>query len=170
MREPQHPVSPEFEKSRDALGAWREQQLAALTQKEQEEYDRIRTEGEKKKDLKAKELQETRNQRITEDKRHRLQSRQDLAYRMLPTKPLKEKRATELARNAITARDARTLADLHQETRKAQDQFLKNRDHQRPAPPEQNNQPLSAAFRRAAQQKAKHELSREDKERGGRER
>lgn len=72
MKEPQHPARPAFYKAADAEEAWRQQQLAALTETQQKIYDQARQKAEEREKAKETELAERRQADIQERMRNKL--------------------------------------------------------------------------------------------------
>lgn len=160
MKPPDHPVRPPFEKATDALSAWREQQKALLKEQERDHYNRIIGDRKKEQEEKARELDNTKQQRIQEEKRRQLIAQRNLVLEMFRSRAAKERQAEEAAKRIVHTRDLSTIQTIAHQTLQAGDQFLKDREQER------KKEKLKEAFRRAAAQKA----HRRDKYRGGRER
>jgi hypothetical protein len=72
MREPRHPVGPAFEKAANAMEAWRQQQIVALTETQRALYEQARRKSEERAEAKQKELAERRQSDIRERTQRKL--------------------------------------------------------------------------------------------------
>lgn len=131
MKEPQHPLGTAFDKAGDPMEAWRQQQIAALTDQQREAYDRIARDEERKKEAKAKELEARKQHHIDEEKRKLLLSKRDLALRMLPTRPMKERRAEEMAKAIVEQRNTADIERVAHEGRETLDSHLRQAEQER---------------------------------------
>ena len=131
MKEPQHPLGTAFDKAGDPMEAWRQQQIAALTDQQRQAYDRIARDEERKKEAKAKELEARKQHHIVEEKRKLLLSKRDLALRMLPTRPMKERRAEEMAKAIVEQRNTADIERVAHEGRETLDSHLRQSEQER---------------------------------------
>src|SRR5271156_5391430 len=117
MKDPQHPVSPAFEKAADKLAGWRKQQIAALTPEQRQEFNRVDREQKQNERQHSSEFYENRYGLIEEEKRHILREKPAPALRMLPGRMLKDSWAHHLAKGVVDARheaERKTMLEDHQ--------------------------------------------------------
>jgi hypothetical protein len=131
VKEPEHRPVPAFEQARDERSAWREKQKTLLSEEQRARYDALRQEAQDKQDLRKKELEDTRAQRINDEKNRLLQHRPHLALRMLPLLPVKERIARNMATHTIKTGDAAELGRLENDEHKRTDKFLEKTEQDR---------------------------------------
>jgi hypothetical protein len=165
VKEPKHRPGPAFEQARDKQSAWREKQKTLLSEEERVRYDALRQEAQDKYDLRSKELEATRPQRINDEKNRRLLHHPDLALRMLPLPPVKEYIAKTRARHTIKVRDAAELGGLEYQEQERADQFLQKTELDRQRH-EYQRADLTGYFRDLSDRRDRER----DRDRGGRER
>lgn len=72
MKTPEHPLGPAFEKAADAIEAWRQQQIAALTDEQRRIFEDVRRKADERQKAKAKELAARRQADIEAKMRKKL--------------------------------------------------------------------------------------------------
>jgi len=72
METPRHPIGPAFAKAADATEAWRQQQIAALTDEQRRIFEDARHKAEEREKAKAKDLEKRKQADIQEAIRNRL--------------------------------------------------------------------------------------------------
>lgn len=160
MKTPDRPVKPDFEKASDAVSAWREQQKALLNEQERQTYEQIVLEKKQEETARARELATTRHQRLQDEKQRQLLFRKTLTLDMIrSTKRVSEREAEAAAKEIVHANDTATIQALADQTTKAGDQFLQEREQQR------TSQRLERAFQRAAATKTHREKGDKGRER-----
>lgn len=80
MKLPEHPAGPAFEKAADAQEAWRQQQVAALTETQRHIYEQARREAKRREEAKAKELAQRRDDEIRAHTRRKLIEAQSIEF------------------------------------------------------------------------------------------
>lgn len=125
MNTPKHTPKTAFEKSREALIGWREQQKAILSKEERQKFIKILWERKKEIRQKAKELYDSREQRTIEEKRRLLLQNNKPVLQMFRSKAKSEKLAAKEARQNVRAQDTRTLRQFRKDTFEKADQFLR---------------------------------------------
>lgn len=78
MKTPEHPAGPAFEKAADAPEAWRQQQIAAMTETQRGLYERACRRAEDKEKAKATELEKRKQADIQERMRQKLLAKPQL--------------------------------------------------------------------------------------------
>jgi hypothetical protein len=122
---------PSFNRAANALAAWREQQKAALTERQREKYRKLEQEIRDREQRDIKELAKKRQRLIEEEKRRLMARRPGLDLRMGPVRPLMEARAEYMARRTIRARQGVELRALKSQGEKALDDYLTRAQQER---------------------------------------
>jgi hypothetical protein len=121
---PKHPVGPAFDQAAERATAWRKAQEAALDQEQKKEYERMQRLQNAQLRAHEDKFQEELNERIDEEKRKLLLHKPEPALRMLPGRPLKERRAEYLATQNVTARHEAERTGLEQKFEQERDGYL----------------------------------------------
>ena len=152
MKEAKHPVGPAFDHAREKEEAWRQQQIAALTQDQAREYDRRVKDEQKKLETEKQRIEAGKPQQIKAEKDRRLHGRDDPGLRMLPNKKMKEQKAEDLAKSTVEQKANAQLERAGKEAKERLDGYLRQTERERA---EQKKQEQTAS--RDRNEKAKNQ-------------
>lgn len=159
MNEPKHPVGPAFDHSRESEEAWRQQQIAALTQEQTLEYDR-RVQDEQTKLEAEKRRSESQNpQRIEAEKQRLLSGKPAPELRMLQGEAMKHKKAQELAKATVEQNANTQVERAGKDARERLDGYLREAERER-GEHKQQEQTARRDFSEKAQNRADDPLAR----------
>jgi hypothetical protein len=151
---PKHPVGPAFDHAADRAAAWRKQQEKLLSSEQRKEYDRMQREQNAKLRAHEETFQERLPDLFAEEKRRLLLHKPEPALRMLPGRPLKERRAEQLARGNVQARHEAERIGMEERFQQERDGYLHTAEISRQKEARGKTAPdLSAALRARAANK-----------------
>lgn len=155
MKKPEHPVGSAFDHAREKEEAWRQQQIAALTQNQAREYDRRVQDEQKKLETEKQRIEAGKPQQIEVEKDRRLHGRDDPGLRMLPNKKMKEQKAEDLAKSTVEQKANAQLERAGKDGKERLDGYLLQTERER-AENKKQEQTASRDLKEKAQNQEKN--------------
>lgn len=109
---------------------WREQQWAAMTERQRKEYERLETEHRRRRKEKVDEFYRNRAELADREKAKLMLQRPELVLRMLPGR-LKEKRVKVIAERNVKGRHEAEVQVMEHEKKAALDGYMKGAEAER---------------------------------------
>ena len=159
MKELKHPVGPAFDHSRESEEAWRQQQIAVLTQEQTFEYDRRVQDEQTKLEAEKRRIESQRPQRIEAEKQRLLSGKPAPELRMLQGEAMKNKKAQELAKATTEQKSNAEIERAGIDARDRLDGYLRQAERER-GEHKQQEQTASRDFNEKAQNRADDPLAR----------
>ena len=131
MNDPKYPVGPAFDHAREAQNAWRQQQIATLTQEQTLEYDRRVQDERKKLEAEKRRSESQKPQRIEAEKQRLLSGKPAPELRMLQGEAIKHKKAEELAKSTVEQNANTQVERAGKEARERLDGYLRQAERER---------------------------------------
>lgn len=159
----EHPVGHAFDRAREPEEAWRQQQIAALTQEQAQEYDRRVQDEQKKLESETKRIEAQKPQRIVTEKQNLLSGKPAPELRpdshMVQGQAMKQKKAGELAKASVEQKSNTEIERTANEAKQRLDGYLHHAERQR-AGRGQKNQTASRNFNQKTQNRSDDALAR----------
>lgn len=133
MKEPKHPVGPAFDRAREAEDAWRQQQIAALTQEQRREYDRRVQDEQKKLKAEKQRIEAQKPQRVEAQKQSLLSGKPAPELRMLPRQAMKGQKAGVWAKVTVEQKSNAQVERAGIDARERLDGYLRHAERERGA-------------------------------------
>ncbi len=127
MSEAKPPLASEFDKARD----WRAYQITLLADRERDEYERIKTEGKRREEARAKERERTLSHRIQEETRRKLLAKQNLVLEWFSSEKARRNKAASEAERAVRIADENARQRDVLQSLEAADRYLQEKEKQR---------------------------------------
>ncbi len=159
----EHPVGYAFERAREPEEAWRQQQIAALTQEQRREYDRREQSEQKKLESEKQRIEAQKPQRIEAEKQSLLSGKPAPELRpdshKVQGQAIKQKKAQELARATVEQKSNTEIERTANEAEQRLDGYLHHAERQRTGRG-QKDQTASRNFNQKAQDRSDDALAR----------
>lgn len=130
MKDRDSPVQAAFREAADNLMGWREQQWAAMTEKQRKDYERLEADHRRRRKERADEFYRNKEVLAEREKTRLMLQRPELVLRMLPGR-LKERRAKVIADRTVQGRHQDQLRVMEDEKKAALDGYMKRAEAER---------------------------------------
>ena len=131
MKEAKHPVGPAFDHAREKEEAWRQQQIAALTQNQAREYAHRVKDEQKKLETEKQRIEAEKPRQIEAEKQKLLSGKPAPDLRMIQGDAMKNKKAGELAKAKVAQQSKTEIERANKESKDRQDGYLRQTERER---------------------------------------